>query len=71
MAKRVGGRDILLGGVTILISKEYNNRFEYITGHKDNHGRFLLISCKKDNIPLIIINIYAPTKDKHTVQIGL
>ena len=57
-------------GVATLIPKEYNNRFEYIEGHKDNNGRFLLISCKIDNIPLIIINIYAPTKDKQNDQIN-
>ena len=57
-------------GVAILIPKEYNNRFEYIEGQKDNYGRFLLLKCKIDNNPLIIINIYAPTKDKHSAQIN-
>ena len=53
-------------GVAILIPKEYNDRFEYIDGHKYNNGRFLLLNCKIDKNPLIIVNIYAPTKDKHS-----
>ena len=53
-----------------MIPNEYNNRFEYIEGHKDNNGRFLLLNCKIDDNPLIIINVYAPTKDKHSLQIN-
>ena len=53
-----------------MIPKEYNNRFEYIEGHKDNNGRFLLLNCKIDDNPLIIINVYAPTKDKHSLQMN-
>ena len=57
-------------GVAILIPKEYNDRFEYIEGHKDNNGRFLLLNCKIDKNPLIIVNLYSPTKDKHSAQLN-
>lgn len=62
--------EIYARGFSILIPKEYNYRFENIEGHKNNNGRFLLLNYKKDNNPLIIINIYAPTKGKHGVQIN-
>ena len=50
-------------GTAIIIPRSLNCEFEFIDALKDSEGRILLIDCLLDSIPLILINIYAPTKD--------
>ena len=55
-------------GVATLIPKELTESFELIEVKHDNNGRFLLLNCKIDNLELILINIYCPTKDNPSGQ---
>ena len=55
-------------GVATLIPKELTETFELIDIKTDNNGRFLLVNCKIEDIQLILINIYCPTKDNPSGQ---
>ena len=55
-------------GVATLIPKELTETFELIEVKNDNNGRFLLLNCKIDNLELILINLYCPTKDNPSGQ---
>ena len=52
-----------------MIPNKVNIEFEYINALKDNDGRILLIDCLIDKLPLVLLNIYAPTKDKPKEQL--
>ena len=57
-------------GVAVLIPRDIGIHFELVKGTKDDEGRLLILECKIDSNPLIIINIYCPTKDNHHAQIS-
>ena len=54
-------------GVATLISNKLNIQINKVI--RDNTGRFLLLDTTFENQPLIIINIYAPTKDQQELQL--
>ena len=54
-------------GVAILISNKLNIQINEII--RDNTGRFLLLDTTFEEQPLIIINVYAPTKDQQDLQL--
>lgn len=56
-------------GVAVLIPNELNLEFSYIDGIRDQDGRIFLIQCEVEKLPLTIINVYAPTKDKQESQL--
>ena len=53
-------------GVAILISAKLNITVEHIV--KDTQGRFILLDARLDDQNFILVNIYAPTKDKKEEQ---
>ena len=56
-------------GVAILFPKKLDVSVNHIIN--DTHGRFLLLDVTIDEQNFILINIYAPTKDKENEQIAL
>ena len=56
-------------GVAILLPKDINTNFEKISIQRDLHGRILMIECKIESQSFIIVNVYAPTKDKPQEQL--
>ena len=55
-------------GVAIMIPKSLNATVKNVV--PDNEGRFLLIDVMINNTSYIILNIYAPTKDKAKQQVN-
>lgn len=56
-------------GVAILLPPYKNWDIKYINGIKDNLGRIFLLHCEIESNEFIIINVYAPTKDNHNLQL--
>ena len=56
-------------GVAILIPNSLDSEIIISTTYTDNSGRIILIDCKIKDNDLILINIYAPTKDKPEEQL--
>ena len=55
-------------GVAILIPDHITHRFKHLSVEKDIEGRLLILNCEIDNNPLLLINVYAPTKDLGSQQ---
>ena len=56
-------------GVAILIPKSLDSEIQILTTYSDNSGRIILIDCIIKDNNFILINIYAPTKDKLDEQL--
>ena len=56
-------------GVAILLPKDIDTNFEIISIQRDLHGHILMIECKIESQSFIIVNVYAPTKDKPQEQL--
>ena len=56
-------------GVAILLPKDIDTNFEITSIQRDLHGRILIIECKIESQCFIIVNVYAPTKDKAQEQL--
>ena len=56
-------------GVAILLPKDIDTNFKIISIERDLHGRILMIECKIESQSFIILNVYAPTKDKPQEQL--
>ena len=54
-------------GVAILFSPKLD--IQIINVIKDTHGRFLLLQIKLNDKTFVLVNVYAPTKDKKQMQI--
>ena len=54
-------------GIAILCPKQLD--FKVVYKIKDSNGRFILIDVNFDNQNLVLVNIYAPTKDKEPEQL--
>ena len=50
-------------GVAILIPTKLSSKIHIIQATADDSGRILILNCKIEGNPLLLINIYAPTKD--------
>ena len=55
-------------GVATLIPKELMESFELLEFKSDNSGRFLLLDCTINDVQLILLNNYCPTKDNPSGQ---
>ena len=55
-------------GVAVLIPPTLGLDFKCDNIDRDNDGRILLLSCRLEGNIIIIINVYAPTKDKIVPQ---
>jgi len=53
-------------GVATLI---YNSNIEIVDAKPDPNGRYLLLNIKYEETSIILVNIYAPTKDKTLEQL--
>ena len=58
-----------VGGVAILIPDSLAIDIKIISECKDQTGRILVIDCKIEGLPLTLVNIYAPTRDRLAQQI--
>ena len=56
-------------GVAILIPDSLAIDIKIISECKDQTGRMLVIDCKIEGLPLTLVNIYAPTRDRLAQQI--
>ena len=56
-------------GVAILIPDSLAIDIKIISECKDQTGRILVIDCKIEGLPLTLVNIYAPTRDRLAQQI--
>ena len=56
-------------GVAIMIPKDLEPKFKFLSGQKDNEGRILLIDCELEDNHVTLINVYFPTKDDLKEQI--
>ena len=56
-------------GVAILLPNKINDRIKCLNIEKDRDGRLLILDCEIDNNPLLLINVYAPTKDMGNQQL--
>ena len=75
--KREWGGDIIFShgttnsrGVAVLIPKSLESDIKVKKCHTDTAGRIILIDCSIKDNSIILINIYAPTKDKPTEQLN-
>ena len=50
--------------VAILIPNTIIPRLNILQVERDSEGRLILFECKIDENPLVIVNVYAPTKDQ-------
>ena len=57
-------------GTAILIPRELENKFKFISGQKDEEGRILLLDCEIEGNHVTLINVYFPTRDhaKHQLK---
>ena len=56
-------------GVAILLPKDINTNFEVTSIQRDLHGRILMDECTIESQCFIIVNVYAPIKDKPQEQL--
>ena len=57
-------------GLTILIPKNIKIDLNILSTKKDTQGWILIIECKLEEKKYILVNIYAPTKDKPNEHIS-
>ena len=55
--------------MAILIPNTTIPRLNILQVEKDSEGRLILFECEIDENPLVIVNVYAPTKDQTDLQI--
>ena len=56
-------------GVAILIPDSIEPRLNISNIHTDSEGRMVLLEGEIDDNPVVIINLYAPTKDQENLQL--
>jgi len=54
-------------GVAILVTSGTNLSVKEVT--RDTEGRFIMLEVEHEGVNLMIVNVYAPTKDKCTAQV--
>ena len=57
-------------GVAVLIPNKLMSKVNISDVISDENGRILVLNCKIEQNPLLIVNIYAPTKDNQSLQLG-
>ena len=55
-------------GVAILIPTDISIDIKILSNVSDSNGRVLILDCEIEDQPLVIINVYAPTKDDVLAQ---
>ena len=55
-------------GVGILIPNDISIEIKILSNVSDSNGRILILDCEIEDRPLVIINVYAPTKDDVRAQ---
>ena len=55
-------------GVAILIPTDIGRDIKILSNVSDSNGRALILDCEIEDRPLVIINVYAPTKDDIQTQ---
>ena len=55
-------------GVALILPKQNNIPLQVNTVESDTDGRIILINCIIGKRPVVMVNVYAPTKDKVLLQ---